>query len=304
MVDREVHGPRTQLTTSALSGEALLAAIVRSSDDAIFAQSADGTVLVWNRAAEAMYGYRADQIIGRNADMLVPADELEELDGVLERLSAGERASHLETRRRRRDGTLIDVSVAISPLLGPAGRVVGSSTIARDITERKHLERLLTHKALHDPLTGLPNRILLEDRLQHALAVTRRSGRQAAVLFADLDVFKSVNDRHGHIAGDQVLMTLAHRMRATVRPSDTVGRFGGDEFLIVCPDIADRSEAEGVGERVRASVAEPIVLGGHEVRLSASIGIALGVDGDDPSVLIRRADTAMYSAKSGRPRQV
>ena len=168
---------------------------------------------------------------------------------------------------------------------------------------RLHLEEQMRQQALHDSLTGLANRTLCRDRILHALAMSEREGGNAAVLYVDVDNFKRVNDVFGHAAGDELLIALAQRMVATVRPADTVARLGGDEFVVVCESVDERT-ALALGWRVAAAVQEPIVAAGTEHQLAASIGIALGTGaGTDPDVLIGHADTAAYRAKergSGR----
>jgi diguanylate cyclase (GGDEF)-like protein len=160
---------------------------------------------------------------------------------------------------------------------------------------RLHLEERMRHQALHDPLTGLANRALCRDRIAHALALSERAGTAAAVLFVDLDNFKRVNDLFGHAAGDALLIGLAHRMAAAVRPADTVARLGGDEFVVVCEDVDERT-ALALGWRVAAAVQEPSEAGATQ--LSASIGIALGTTASvDADVLIGHADAAAYRAK-------
>ena len=283
----------------------LLAAIVESCQDAILAKALDGTILAWNPAAEAMYGYTAAEAVGRNVSLLIPPDQEDELAGILARVGAGERVEHFETQRQRRDGTLIEVSVTVSPVVDRAGRVLAASAVAPDITERKWLERLLTYQALHDPLTGLPNRILLEDRLEQALRAARRESGGVAVLFVDLDHFKSINDRRGHGAGDRALVLAAERLASVLRASDSVGRFGGDEFVVICPDVADEAAALVVAERALEILDGPCLIDGQPTLLSASVGVALGTADGDARELIRRADAAMYQAKEqGRRRMV
>lgn len=160
---------------------------------------------------------------------------------------------------------------------------------------RLHGEERIRHEAVHDPLTGLANRTLLRDRLEHALAKSERLGNEIAVLFVDLDNFKEVNDRYGHVTGDAVLMELGRRLRAAVRPGDTVARFGGDEFVAVCEDV-DEASVRLVGQRILEAIKMPVRTGAAEHRLSASVGIALG--GTDPDVLLDDADVAAYRAKS------
>ena len=173
-----------------------------------------------------------------------------------------------------------------------------------DLTPRKAAERALAYLALHDPLTGLPNRRLLEDRLQHALAGAHRNGATVAVLFCDVDHFKRINDSHGHRGGDTVLQTVARRLESVVRENDTVARAGGDEFVVILEGLGDPTEATRIAERARVALGEPIPLDRAEVRITASLGIALhGGAQDGVEDVLRRADNAMYEAKShGRDR--
>jgi diguanylate cyclase (GGDEF)-like protein len=158
----------------------------------------------------------------------------------------------------------------------------------------------MRHEAVHDPLTGLPNRTLLRDRLEHALALSQRSGRATGVLFLDLDNFKQVNDLYGHATGDAVLVEFGRRLRTAVRPGDTVARLGGDEFVVVCEQV-DEQVALALGRRLEAAVAASLVVEGVAHELSASVGIALGFA--DPDALLANADAAVYRAKAlGRGR--
>jgi diguanylate cyclase (GGDEF)-like protein/PAS domain S-box-containing protein len=174
------------------------------------------------------------------------------------------------------------------------------ATILGTALARLRTEERTRHEALHDPLTGLANRTLLRDRLEHALARTARDEQATGVLFIDLDDFKAVNDRFGHAAGDAVLAELAGRLRAAIRPADTVARLGGDEFIVVC-EAVDRAAATTLGERMEEAIRRPLRVGGVAHRLSASIGIALGYDAADE--LLAAADAALYRAKAaGRGR--
>ena len=165
-------------------------------------------------------------------------------------------------------------------------------------------ERALEHMARHDALTGLPNRMLLNDRIEHSVARARRSGRHVALLMVDMDGFKLVNDLHGHSVGDQMLEMVAERLGKCVRETDTVARFGGDEFVILLEDLIDRKDALGVADKLIASINEPFDLTSGKMRVGVSVGIAyFPKDAPDAEHLLRRADTAMYSAKkSGRNR--
>jgi diguanylate cyclase (GGDEF)-like protein len=151
--------------------------------------------------------------------------------------------------------------------------------------------------ALHDALTGLPNRLLLLERIKHALLSRRRSGKLVAVLFIDLDGFKRVNDRSGHQAGDDLLVAVSARLTSALRPGDTVSRLSGDEFVILCEDLSEEGQVEGLAARLDDSIAMPYDLAGIAVELSASIGIAFAGEGDDPEELLHNADVAMYQVK-------
>jgi diguanylate cyclase (GGDEF)-like protein len=163
--------------------------------------------------------------------------------------------------------------------------------------ERGRSEQLLAHRALHDELTGLPNRVLFLDRLAYALAQNERRDSSVGIFFLDLDGFKGVNDRLGHLAGDALLRAMAGRLLAWVRPGDTVSRFGGDEFTVLVPEVEGPAEAAEVAERLTEAVRTPVSLDGEEVSLTPSIGIALGESVQKAEDLIERADRAMYSAK-------
>ena len=175
----------------------------------------------------------------------------------------------------------------------------GTTVLYTDISELKRREREIQRLALHDALTGLPNRLLFQDRVVEGLQLSRRSGLACAVMCLDLDNFKGVNDTLGHPAGDRVLTVMAARLRQCLRPNDTAARLGGDEFAIVVPDIPSTSFAEALAWRILSSVSEPVMVDGQSVFSGASIGIALSnTDGRDPDTLLRNADLALYRAKS------
>ncbi len=289
-------GPRGPLSHAAAD---LLAAIVESSGDAIIGSDLAGTILTWNRGAEELFGYTAAETIGRSVAAIV-GDGLNPLEAILRRVAAGERIVEYEGRRRRSGGSMVHVALTISPILGSAGEVVGASVIARNIERQKRVERLLARQALHDSLTDLPNRTLLLDRIESALARAERDGRAIAVLFLDLNGFKLLNDRRGHVIGDRVLQTIAQRLREAVRTGDTVARFGGDEFVVVCHDVLDEGNARRVATRIEHSIEAPIELENESIELHAAIGLVLGRPGALPEDLIKDADLEMYRAKGNR----
>ncbi len=188
----------------------------------------------------------------------------------------------------------------------PEGQPAHLVVIVEDITERKALEAQLVHRSLHDPLTGLPNRLLFQDRLWHALERGQRERTPTCVLIMDLDGFKAVNDELGHPMGDLVLVAFADRMRSVLRASDTAARLGGDEFSIVCENT-DRPDAEVLAARLRAAVTAPLELSGQQVSIGISIGIGSAPGGEDPADVhervIRTADDAMYADKAARRRR-
>ncbi|MCO5975489.1 diguanylate cyclase [Ideonella oryzae] len=281
-------------------------AIVNSSRDAIISTTPEGLVTSWNPAAEALFGYRADEMLGQPMVRIFPADKLSEELALLERLRQGETIEPFETERLNQAGHRIPVSVALSPVRDSLGRVLGASRIARDITRQKAIEKEVRDLAFLDPLTRLPNRRMLMERLHRAQENTRCTGDHAAVVFVDLDHFKDLNDRHGHAVGDRLLTEVAARLQAVVRESDTVGRLGGDEFVIICEGLgqaeADAQHAAlAVRDKVQRALGQPFEWGEVCHAHGASVGIRLFCGGhEDLEQLVRDADGDMYEDKARR----
>ena len=276
-----------------------LAAIVESSFDAIISMTLERRITSWNGAAESMYGYAANEVIGRSMEIVVPPDRLEEFRTVYDRLGRGEDVAPFETERMTKDGRRLEVALRLSPIRDQTGAVVGFSGIGRDITERRRAEERTRHLALHDSLTGLPNRTLFHDRLEHALAEARRHDRRAGLLLLDLDNFKDINDTLGHTAGDRLLVEVARRLDACVRVSDTVARLGGDELALILTEVRRPEDAALVARKAMYRMAKPFRLDGREVETTTSIGIAIyPADGEDADQLLRAADMALYRAKA------
>lgn len=188
--------------------------------------------------------------------------------------------------------------VTVTNMIG-SPEVGGFVLNCRDITERARLERLLRHQAFHDPLTSLANRALFNDRLVHAIARANRSGTRLAVMVIDLDGFKDINDSLGHEAGDQVLATVAQRLKANVQDGDTVARFGGDEFAVLIEDLDTDETATAIAQRLLNVVRQVATLNGRDYGITASVGVAIANAGrGDAQELVRDADTAMYEAKN------
>jgi diguanylate cyclase (GGDEF)-like protein len=198
----------------------------------------------------------------------------------------------------KKDGTHIFLENSITPLRNKEGRIIGFRSISRDITERKQFEQKLAEMATHDALTGLPNRILLSDRLMVGSALAQRNGHRLAVLMLDLDRFKAVNDAMGHSVGDELLKDVGQRLSSMMRKSDTISRIGGDEFVLALPQISRMDDVTKFAQRILEAFEEPFVFGGHRLQVTTSIGIAVyPEDGTDMENLLKNADSAMYLAK-------
>jgi diguanylate cyclase (GGDEF)-like protein/PAS domain S-box-containing protein len=404
----------------------LLASIVEGSQDAILTKTLDGTITSWNSAAEALFGYSADQAIGRSVTMLFPLERIAEENEIIARIRRGDMVRHYEATRIARDGRVLDLSVTVSPIRNAEGRVIGASKIARDMgPERARAERLtvlasvyqncgeaimilnakgefvevnsgftaitgfteaemvgrsfnafrsgrqsphearrmirelrrnriakgeiwtrrkdgsalagfLTITALpcashdnryiailadvtslrlqqetlerlahYDDLTGLPNRLLMHERLDRALGQALATDSEVSVAYLDIDGFKAVNDRHGHDAGDEILTALAQRMTACLAASDTVARIGGDEFVVILPQARGRPRRTEVLDRLLARIRQPIRRAGLEIRVAASIGVAtFPQDQGGGEQIIRLADQAMFEAKKQGGNQI
>jgi len=283
--------------------------VVRSSDDAIVTNQLDGTITSWNPGAEALFGYSAEEMIGQSVLTLFPPDRLDEEEGILTKIRHHEQVRHLETMRKRKDGSLFDVSLTLSPILDDQGVVIGISTIVRDISERKKSEHVIHNLAFYDPLTDLPNRRLFQDRLTIAIASSVRNKQYGALMFLDLDNFKTLNDTQGHDVGDLLLIEVAKRLKSCVRESDTVARMGGDEFIVLIEGLGSHEEYASqvvahVAEKMRESLAQPYQLNNIHHQSSPSIGVYIFSGAKDAlEDVIKRADIAMYQAKnSGRNR--
>jgi diguanylate cyclase (GGDEF)-like protein/PAS domain S-box-containing protein len=261
----------------------------------VFRTSTASTILECNDAFARILGFASSrdctgrQLIDYYAEPLQRA-------ALIERLLTCGAVTDTEIQLRRCDGTPV-WALANATLLGGEGEPVIEGTLV-DITRRKNAESQLVHQAYHDALTGLPNRMLFQDRLTQALGLARRSHRGLSVLFLDLDQFKLVNDTLGHAAGDRLLKAVAARLRQSVRKSDTVARVGGDEFNLLLPDVGRGSQAARMAEKILATVARPVDLDGHRLYITTSIGISLyPTDGGDAEALLTSADIAMYRAK-------
>jgi diguanylate cyclase (GGDEF)-like protein/PAS domain S-box-containing protein len=276
--------------------EARLGSLVRNSSDVVSIVDADGVVLYISPAALRLVGLDERDAQGMDWWEFVHPDDQPALQGFLSDLEQGA-SGEVEYRVRDARGSWLDVETLATNLIGD-GAVEGIVLNTRDVSDRKALERRLLHQASHDTLTGLPNRMLLRDRVDQALARRRRSRAPLAVIFLDLDDFKNVNDTLGHAEGDAVLQEVARRLDGCIRGCDTATRLGGDEFAVLVDDLADESQAITVAERILDALAEPLDVAGRTIEPTGSLGIAFAVDGRDTAdALLRDADAAMYLAK-------
>ncbi len=281
--------------------------LIQNSSDVTIIIDAEGIYRYLSPAVEQLLGYRPDELVDKRATDFIHPDDT---DYVREHLGAEFHATTgtalLEFRMLRRDGAARDVEAVISNQLDRPS-VGGYVTNVRDITERKKFEELLSHRALHDPLTGLANRQLILDRADQMLVRARRNGDPVAAFFVDLDNFKDANDSLGHEAGDLLLQAVASRLVGLLRTSDTVGRLGGDEFVILAEGVSLAAGPQAIAERIRKVLKPSFYVEGFEsipITVSASVGIAVG---DRPSAqdLLRDADIALYRAKgSGRDQSI
>ncbi|MDD2879919.1 MAG: EAL domain-containing protein [Rhodoferax sp.] len=395
-------------------------AIVESSDDAIISKTLDGVITSWNPAAQVIFGYSCEEMLGRSLLGLLPPEKSNEESFILERIQAGETVDHFETTRIHKDGRRIHVSVTTSPIRDRSGKIIGASKIARDITAQKIAERQLKltasvftstsegiliadrkgfivdindsftritgyskddvvgqdarvfrsssqgpevfrfmrtalrhlgewrgemwsrrkdgqsysviltvsavrsadgnvqnyvalfsditplklqqekleHSAQYDPLTDLPNRLLLSDRLHQAMALCQRQNQNLAVLYLDLDGFKYINDHYGHDVGDELLISVSNRMKLVLRDVDTLARIGGDEFVAVLVNIGSTQDCIQLVARVLDACAETVRIQGRELKVTASIGVTIYPQDDaEADQLMRHADQAMFEAK-------
>lgn len=269
--------------------------------DAIVTIDHHGHIVEFNPAAERCFGYRRQAVLGQMLDELLipPAQRAAHQTGLSRYLASRQAAildRRIEVKALHSSGNEIDVELAV--VLIPGTEPPLFAGFMRDVTERRRNERRIQYLATRDTLTGLPNRTLLADRLQQALATAQRDQSKLAVLFLDLDRFKTINDSLGHAIGDALLQETAQRLLACLRAVDTVARQGGDEFIVLLADLADPDDASRIAQTILEALIPAYWINGHEIVLSASIGIALYPDdGNEPDLLLRHADMAMYHAK-------
>jgi diguanylate cyclase (GGDEF)-like protein/PAS domain S-box-containing protein len=292
----ELQRAREQLSKASLEQEAML------NNDLIGIVRLKDRHAVWlNKAMHRIFGYEPDEMLGRPSSILYPSPEAFAAFGALAyaTLKTGQ-AFRTQVQMVRKDGTLLWVDA--NGIMQEEDEYLW---MLADITPMKESQAHVEHIAFHDALTGLPNRLLLADRLQQALSDAKRRGHMLAVCYLDLDGFKPINDQFGHAAGDELLKEVARRLNKSVREHDTVSRLGGDEFVLVLPQLHQTEECLAIVRRVVSEVAKPVHLpDGKQGHVSVSVGVACFPGEQDADSLLRHADRAMYSAKQKGPGQI
>jgi diguanylate cyclase (GGDEF)-like protein/PAS domain S-box-containing protein len=263
----------------------------------------NGEIIWVNPAVSKLTGYSAEEIIGNTPSMFKSGkQEPHVYKDLWETILSGQ-AWHSQLINRHKDGSFYIVETTITPVMRPDGEIARFIAIMQDVTERVQTEEILQRMATHDPLTRLPNRVLFSDRLQHALSHANRYQRMVAVLFVDLDEFKPINDQYGHALGDLLLQAVAQRLLENIRDSDTAARIGGDEFVILLENLADRHSATLVAEKMLKALSSPFNIQSHDLHIACSIGISIFPDdSQDGDELLKFADQAMYAAKQAGKR--
>ncbi|MDR3376714.1 MAG: EAL domain-containing protein [Ancalomicrobiaceae bacterium] len=282
-----------------------VAAIAFETQEGLIISAADGTILRVNQAFSKITGYSAAEAVGRKTNLLKSGRHDPVFYAAMWEAIARTGTWHGEVWNRRKNGDVYPEWLTITAVKGPAGEVTHYVGAFADITQRKATEDAIEHLAFYDPLTRLPNRRLLQDRLQQALATSVRTKREGALLFIDLDNFKTINDTLGHDQGDLLLQQVALRLIACVREADTVARLGGDEFVVMLEDLSENrndaaAQAKVVGEKILAALHNPYKLGSSECESSSSIGVTLfGDHHQNMDEILKQADLAMYRSKAG-----
>ncbi|SFP93210.1 PAS domain S-box-containing protein/diguanylate cyclase (GGDEF) domain-containing protein [Geopseudomonas sagittaria] len=280
------------------------ATVFESTAEGVMITDLDQRIVAINRAFSAITGYSESEALGQTPQLLASGQHGQEFhEGIVASL---ERDGHWqgEIWNRRKNGESYPAWMTISAVRNGGNRISHHVAVFADITSLKHAQARLDYQAHHDPLTGLPNRLLFENRLQQALDEAQAEQRRLAVLFLDLDRFKHINDSLGHPVGDLLLQGIAKRLREQLREIDTVARLGGDEFIVLMPTLQQTSDVERVANKLMSAFATPFNAGGHEFFMSSSMGISLFPEhGEDVATLVKNADSAMYKAKArGRNR--
>ena len=313
---RKLAVENQRIATKLENSEKMYRYLVDSSPDIIYTLNHEGKFTFMNDRAQQLLGYTRDELIGKHYSVVVHDEDQERARYAFNERRVDERASrNVELRlkcaphagggvERTFNNTLMTISLNAIGMHVPDAEIkkhefFGTYGVARDITDRKRAEEVISYQAYHDILTDLPNRMLFKDRLGLAVIQAKRKLTELAVMFIDLDRFKLVNDTLGHVKGDELLQQAAMRLKECLRRGDTLARQGGDEFTIVLPELRDRADAKHIADKFLECLQKPFDLDGHEVHISASIGIAIyPSDGETIDELLRHADIAMYQVKA------
>lgn len=290
---------RKSLEQDLLKSEEKYRSILKEMEDGYYEVDLSGNFTFVNRAWCQDLRYTTGELIGMNYSKIVPEEDALNIFRNFNRVyRSGEPNRNLSYRVLRKDGTIGYTEASVSLSRDTNGNVTGFRCVNRDVTERVKLEQKLSEMATHDFLTGLPNRILLNDRFHIDTAHTHRNGKRLAIMSLDLDQFKAINDTMGHSVGDELLKMVAIRLSCTLRSADTVARIGGDEFVLLLPEISGLEDASAIAQKLVDSFRGPIIVEGNYPCISCSIGLSLFPDdGSDLDILMRKSDAAMYHAK-------
>lgn len=293
------HSPRAPI--SDLAQLRMLSRIAEQVGEGVVVSDNDGWFQYVNPAFAAQHSGTVESLTGSHMSAFYRPEDLATYVQPIIAAALADGVGRGEVIRLRGDGSQFPARITLSLLRDEAGVLIGRVLCVQDITAQRHLEEDLRQAALHDPLTQLPNRRLLRDRLEHALKLRARHHTGVAALFVDLDGFKDVNDEFGHQVGDEVLVEVARRLGERVRQCDTLARYGGDEYVMLVEEIRDKAQVVAIGRRALGGFTEPIRTVVGNVAVSASIGIHIATDDDDYDAVLRAADGAMYDAKRGGP---
>ena len=290
---------RFKTETALVESEARLSLHLHNTPLAAIYWDENFCVSQWNRAAERIFGYSADEAIGKHAaELIVTNQSVEEVDTVFRQLMEETGGSRSTNENKTKDGRIIICDWYNTSILDESGRVIGVASLCEDVTEKKLSEELIWNQANYDALTGLANRKLLYDRLQQEMKIANRSNQSVALLFLDLDNFKDVNDTLGHQIGDILLKEAARRLTDNLREVDTVARLGGDEFMVILGGLKELSSVERVARGILEELSKPFQIMDETSYISTSIGITFyPQDAEDSDELLKNADQAMYAAK-------
>ena len=290
---------RTHHAMSIEPGRRALRAALSSLPLPSFKLQLDGSVAFANRATQELLELDAPVPVGQPFTELVEPAARSQVAAALAAVAGGQTDNTtLDVRIMTPSGDVIEVELILAVVRANDKTPWCLTALARDESERRRRDEYLHHRASHDHLTDLPNRSLFMDRLAHAQARARRLMSWVAVLFIDLDGFKAVNDLRGHASGDELLLAIADRLRRVIRPADTLARFGGDEYTVLCEDLANPSEAQDIARRVLQAFELPFALTGGLAAITGTIGVKIALGGElEPAALVHEADAAMYAAK-------